>query len=91
MMAFTKSTELVAVEIVTDNSADAAAVEEMVGGIAVAEASEAMIVGIEAADGVGLEAADLLVSVDQTKHKLLCSDQYGGFHHRQVFILKGTS
>jgi hypothetical protein len=70
MTAFTKSIEFVAEEIVMDSSVDAEVVEEIMGAIAVVAASEATTAVIEDVDVVDLEAADLLVHVDQTKHKL---------------------
>jgi hypothetical protein len=88
MTAFTKSIELVAVEIVMDSSADAVVVEETTGVIAVVAASEATTVVIEAADEADLEVAEPLVPVDRTKRKLLHPGQNGGFHCHEVFILQ---
>jgi hypothetical protein len=86
MTAFTKSIELVVVEIVMDSSVDAVVVEEITGDIAVVAASEATTVVIEAADEADLEVAEPLVPVDRTKRKLLHSGQNGGFHCHEVFI-----
>ncbi len=88
MMGFMKSIELVVAEIVMDNFGDAVVVVGTAGDIAVVAASGATIVVIEAADGVDLEVAVLLVPVDRTKHKLLPSGKNRGLHCHEVFILQ---
>ena len=90
MTAFTKYIELVVVEIVMDNSVDVVVEVEIMVDIAVGAVSEAMTVAIEVVDGVDLEVADLLVRVDQTKRKLLHSEQNGGFHCHETLICKST-
>lgn len=70
MMASMKYIEPGVAEIVMDNSVAVEAVVEIMVDIEAVAASEAMIVVIGVVDVAVLVVVELLVHVDQTKHKL---------------------